>query len=172
MKRQFKMGIFVALFIMGLFMIPSSQASANPLKNPIFIGEVTKVEKCSDSPKAKLTVDGYMKGCGINKGEMIILVDGKTKVYSECKKNNKEEKIAFEVGDYICVALSNKITKSIPPQGVAKAIQITNVKERAEKETSVSDTVEEKDENKESPKALDDEKTFDEEKDEKIEENK
>ncbi len=136
MKKQLKITILTALLLVGLF---SVSVSANPLKNPLLMGEIKKVEKCSDSDNIKLTVDGYMKGCETYKDKVLVIVDKNTKIHEGCKKECKEE-IKFNVGDYVSVVLDKKITKSIPPQAYSKRIQVTQKKHKSDKETSVNDT--------------------------------
>lgn len=172
MKKQFKITIFTALLLVGLF---SVSASANPLKSPLLMGEIKKVEKCSDSDNIKLTVDGYMKGCETYKDQVLVIVDKNTKMHEGCKKECKEE-IKFEVGDYVSVILDKKITKSIPPQAYAKRIQVTQKNNKSEKETSINDTSiidEEKNAMEEEEKEIKGKETFEDGKDiERIDDEK
>lgn len=135
MKKFFEKIILSAVLFVGIF---SFSASATEFKKPILIGEITSVEKCNDSKDVKIVVNGYMKACGVCKGKIVVVVDKNTKMNKECKE---KEKIKFEVGDYVSIELDKKITKSIPPQGYAKKIEISKKKERAEKETSVNDDI-------------------------------
>ncbi|WP_024615789.1 hypothetical protein [Clostridium sp. Ade.TY] len=149
MKKQFKKSIAFAVLFLSLFSI---SASANPLKKLILMGEVKKVEECKDTKSVKVLVDGYLKGCNIYKGEIILIINKDTKVYTECNNGKKCESIKCEVGDYISASLDEKMTKSNPPQVNAKRIHISKVKDRAEKETSVADNLNEKEEKKDEKK--------------------
>ncbi|MGL4571358.1 MAG: hypothetical protein ACRCVJ_09855 [Clostridium sp.] len=158
MKNKIRKSIIAAMLFIGLFSIP---VSASPMKGPLFMGTVTKAEKCNDSKNIKLTVEGYMKACDVYKGQIIVIVNDSTKVTSSCDKKDSKEDIKCEVGDYVCIALDKKITKSIPPQAAAKRIQVTKAKERAEKETSVNDVYNEEEKaESEEDKESKDEKTF------------
>lgn len=135
MKKFFEKVIITAVLFVGIF---SFSASATEFKNPILIGKITSVEKCNNSKEVKVIVDGYMKECGIYKDKIVVRVDKNTKFNKNC---NKKGEMNFEVGDYVLVELDKKITKSIPPQGYAKKIEISKKKEIAEKETSVNDNI-------------------------------
>ncbi|MGG7077878.1 hypothetical protein [Clostridium sardiniense] len=160
MKKQFKRTILAAIFFLGLFGV---SASANPLKDPLLMGEIKKVEKCNDSGNIRVIVDGYMKGCETYKDQVLIIIDKNTKMHEGCKKECKEE-VKCEVGDYVSVVLDKKITKSIPPQAYAKRVQVTKKKSKSEKQTSVlydsSRVDEEKNEFEKEDKEIKDKKTF------------
>lgn len=145
MRKQLKKYIvFIALFL-SMFSI---SASANQLKNLIIIGEVKQVEECKDTKNVRVLIDGYLKGCNIYKGKVILLINKDTKIYTECNKHTKCDSVKCEVGDYICASLDEKMTKSNPPQVNAKKIYISKSNIKLEKETDSKEDIDEKDINK------------------------
>lgn len=145
MRKQLKKYIVFIVLFLSMFSI---SASANPLKKSIIIGEVKQVEECKDTKNVRVLVDGYLKGCNIYKGKVILLINKDTKIYTECNKDVKCDSIKCEVGDYICASLDGKMTKSNPPQVNAKKLHISKSKGRLEKETSSKEDLDKKDINK------------------------
>ena len=110
-------------------------ASKRPEPNLIFMGEVEEVQKADNALNIK--VKGYIKGMTINSQELVAVVDNETLIFpNECPKEGEEIDIKkvdpktfkIEKGDVIFLVLSEAMTKSNPPQVLAKAIQITDKK--------------------------------------------
>ncbi|SHH57706.1 hypothetical protein SAMN02745196_00836 [Clostridium collagenovorans DSM 3089] len=110
--------IALLVFLMGV----NSIAFANNLKNPIFMGEVVKIEEEAKYGITKLLVKGYIKDSEIYNEELIVIVNADTKII-QC--NNEKNSVGFTEGDKVFIVLSPIMTKSIPPQSVAEKIQIT-----------------------------------------------
>ncbi|MGL4772578.1 MAG: hypothetical protein ACRC2K_03345 [Clostridium sp.] len=100
----------------------------------IFMGEVQEVQKNEKDNNLMVKVKGYIKGCKVYEEELIAIISENTIVLpKECpnKKEIKFEKtnpmeLQIEKGDSVFIVLNEAMTKSIPPQAGAKAIQITH----------------------------------------------
>ena len=112
-------------------------ASKRPEPNMIFMGEVEEVQKNEKDNTLNIKVKGYLKGLTINSQELIAVVNNETLILpNECPKEGEEIDIKkvdpktfkVEKGDVIFLVLSEAMTKSNPPQVLAKAIQITDKK--------------------------------------------
>ena len=112
-------------------------ASKRPEPNMIFMGEVEEVQKNEKDNTLNIKVKGYLKGLTINSQELIAVVNNETLILpNECPKEGEEIDIKkvdpktfkIEKGDVIFLVLSEAMTKSNPPQVLAKAIQITDKK--------------------------------------------
>ena len=112
-------------------------ASKRPEPNMIFMGEVEEVQKNEKDNTLNIKVKGYLKGLTVNSKELIAVVDNETLILpNECPKEGEEIDIKkvdpktfkIEKGDVIFLVLSEAMTKSNPPQVLAKAIQITDKK--------------------------------------------
>lgn len=120
--------LFLLIFSFNVF------ASEKPAPNAIFMGEVQEVQKNEKDNVLNLKVKGYIKGCEIHKEEVIAILSEETLIIpNECPKEGEEIDIKkvnpndFRVdkGDVVLLILSEAMTKSIPPQATAKAIQIS-----------------------------------------------
>ncbi|WP_194190699.1 hypothetical protein [Clostridium chrysemydis] len=156
--KTLKRSLGMLLLFMGLLTIP---VSANPLKEPILVGEVMKVQESRDG-QMKVLVCGYLNGCDIYKGEVCVLVNKDTKISMGCEKGEEKCKdIKIKQGDLVSVALDKKMTKSIPPQANAKRVKITRcdkVKKEEmgkDKKTSADEVKEEKAEKSEEKTSAD-----------------
>ena len=103
----------------------------------IFMGEVEEVQKNEKDNTLNIKVKGYLKGLTVNSQELIAVVNNETLILpNECPKEGEEIDIKkvdpktfkVEKGDVIFLVLSEAMTKSNPPQVLAKAIQITDRK--------------------------------------------
>ena len=112
-------------------------ASKRPEPNMIFMGEVEEVQKNEKDNTLNIKVKGYLKGLTVNSQELIAVVNNETLILpNECPKEGEEidskkvdpKKFKVEKGDVIFLVLSEAMTKSNPPQVLAKAIQITDRK--------------------------------------------
>ncbi|MBP3916555.1 hypothetical protein [Clostridium sp.] len=112
-------------------------ASKRPEPNMIFMGEVEEVQKNEKDNTLNIKVKGYLKGLTVNSQELIAVVNNETLILpNECPKEGEEIDIKkvdpktfkVEKGDVIFLVLSEAMTKSNPPQVLAKAIQITDKK--------------------------------------------
>lgn len=112
-------------------------ASKRPEPNAIFMGEVEDVQRNEKDNTLNIKVKGYLKGLTVNSKELIAVVDNETLILpNECPKEGEEIDIKkvdpktfkIEKGDVIFLVLSEAMTKSNPPQVLAKAIQITDKK--------------------------------------------
>ena len=112
-------------------------ASKRPEPNAIFMGEVEDVQRNEKDNTLNIKVKGYLKGLTVNSKELIAVVDNETLILpNECPKEGEEIDIKkvdpktfkVEKGDVIFLVLSEAMTKSNPPQVLAKAIQITDRK--------------------------------------------
>lgn len=112
-------------------------ASKRPEPNAIFMGEVEDVQRNEKDNTLNIKVKGYLKGLTVNSKELIAVVDNETLILpNECPKEGEEIDIKkvdpktfkVEKGDVIFLVLSEAMTKSNPPQVLAKAIQITDKK--------------------------------------------
>ena len=112
-------------------------ASKRPEPNMIFMGEVEEVQKNEKDNTLNIKVKGYLKGLTVNSKELIAVVNNETLILpNECPKEGEEIDIKkvdpktfkVEKGDVIFLVLSEAMTKSNPPQVLAKAIQITDKK--------------------------------------------
>ena len=92
---------------------------------------------CLPGNSIKVLAKGYIKGCAVYKEELIAIVNEETIIIpSECIKEGQEltlEKVKprnfqIDVGDTVLFILSDAMTKSIPPQGTAQAIQVNRDK--------------------------------------------
>ena len=112
-------------------------ASKRPEPNMIFMGEVEEVQKNEKDNTLNIKVKGYLKGLTVNSQELIAVVNNETLILpNEYPKEGEEidikkvDRKTFKVekGDVIFLVLSEAMTKSNPPQVLAKAIQITDKK--------------------------------------------
>ena len=112
-------------------------ASKRPEPNMIFMGEVEEVQKNEKDNTLNIKVKGYLKGLTVNSQELIAVVNNETLILpNECPKEGEEIDIKkvdpktfkVEKGDVLFLVLSEAMTKSNPPQVLAKAIQITDKK--------------------------------------------
>lgn len=120
------------IFIMSFsFNVPAYEKHREP--HAAFIGEVETVEKVQDKNLLILTVDGYIKGCQVEKGEIKVVLNEETVILpDQCPKEGEEPAFKkvdpsnFKVSedDTIFVVLGDAITTDTQPQVVAKAIQI------------------------------------------------
>lgn len=112
-------------------------------RGPIFMGKVMEVEEKDKDSNVRIRVKGYIKGCEVYEEEIFAIITKDTKVMTsscneekkcEDKKSQEEIKkcencnIDIKVSDTVFICLDEIMTKSIPPQVVAKRIQITRVK--------------------------------------------
>ena len=104
-----------------------STFASNKEKSPIFMGKVSEVIKDEKENSVRVKAKGYIKGCSVYEEELILIVTEETEILgNECGNQEKVEKEVC-VGDLIFAKLDKSMTKSIPPQVVAKKIQISKV---------------------------------------------
>lgn len=116
--------VITLLFILSLS-IPTF--ASNKEKSPVFMGKVLEVTKDEKDNSVRVKGKGYIKGCSVYEEELILIVTKDTEIIGS--KCGNEEKYENEVcvGDLIFAKLDKAMTKSIPPQVVAKKIQISKV---------------------------------------------
>lgn len=122
---KFKRILVSALLCILSLSIPTF--ASNKEKSPIFMGKVLEVTKDDKNNSVKVKAKGYIKGCSVYEEEVILIITKDTEIIGA--KCGNEEKYEEEVcvGDLIFVKLDKAMTKSIPPQVVAKKIQISKV---------------------------------------------
>ena len=104
-----------------------STFASNKEKSPIFMGKDSEVIKDEKENSVRVKAKGYIKGCSVYEEELILIVTEETEILgNECGNQEKVEKEVC-VGDLIFAKLDKAMTKSIPPQVVAKKIQISKV---------------------------------------------
>lgn len=120
---KFKRSLIVTLLFLLSVSIPAF--ASNKEKTPIFMGKVLEVEKNDKDNNVRVKAKGYIKGCSIYEEELILIITKDTELlrYKCDKEKNVENEVC--VGDYIFAKLDKAMTKSIPPQVVAKKIQIS-----------------------------------------------
>ncbi|MCY6960172.1 DUF3221 domain-containing protein [Clostridium brassicae] len=116
----------IILTLLICILTVNMSAFAKPVKSPIFLGEILEVQKGNKGENNRLLVEGYIKECEVYKEKLVIIINEDTKIMKGCKEevNNVE----FKKGDKVFVTLNSAMTKSIPPQTVAKKIQVTKNK--------------------------------------------
>lgn len=112
-------------------------------KGPSFMGKVIEVQKNEKDNNIRVKVKGYISGCEVYEEELIAIVNNETKIITNgCKEENKPEvknekdgenkckptDVDIKVGDNVFIRLDKAMTMSLPPQSVAKKMQITRPK--------------------------------------------
>ena len=116
--------ILLGALMLMLFMTMPVFAS-NKEKTPIFMGKVLEVIKDDKYDNVRIKAKGYIKGCSIYEEELILIVNKDTEIIGHrCQGEDKKETEVC-VGDLVFAKLDKAMTKSIPPQVVAKRLQIT-----------------------------------------------
>lgn len=132
-NMRLKKSVIVALLLITVLSIP---AMARPAKNgPIFMGEVLEVSRDEQNNTLRILVKGYIKGCEVYQEELVALINEETVIIeNKCITGSGEpkEKLNYKnlqasKGDNVFIILSDAMTKSIPPQSVARAIQVSKV---------------------------------------------
>ena len=122
---KFKRTLVITLLCILSLSIPTF--ASNKEKSPIFMGKVLEVTKDDKDNSVRVKAKGYVKGCSVYEEELILIVTKDTEIIgSKCGNEDKYEKEVC-VGDLIFAKLDKAMTKSIPPQAVAKKIQISKV---------------------------------------------
>lgn len=122
---KFKRILVSALLCILSLSIPTF--ASNKEKSPIFMGKVLEVTKDDKNNSVKVKAKGYIKGCSVYEEEVILIITKDTEIIgAKCGNEEKYEEDVC-VGDLIFVKLDKAMTKSIPPQVVAKKIQISKV---------------------------------------------
>lgn len=122
---KFKRTLVITLLCILSLSIPTF--ASNKEKSPIFMGKVLEVTKDDKDNSVRVKAKGYVKGCSVYEEELILIVTKDTEIIgSKCGNEDKYEKEVC-VGDLIFAKLDKAMTKSIPPQVVAKKIQISKV---------------------------------------------
>lgn len=122
---KFKKTLVITLLFILSLSIPTF--ASNKEKSPIFMGKVLEVTKDEKDNSVRVKAKGYIKGCSVYEEELILIVTKDTEIIgSKCGNEEKYEKEVC-VGDLIFAKLDRAMTKSIPPQVVAKKIQISKV---------------------------------------------
>lgn len=119
----------ILILTMLLIMVVAIPSFARPHKErlPIFMGKVLEVTKDEKNESVRVKVKGYIKGCSVYEEELILIITNDTEyIPDKCEEEAKVENDVC-VGDYIFAKLDKAMTKSIPPQVVARKIQITKV---------------------------------------------
>lgn len=122
---KFKKTLVITLLFILSLSIPTF--ASNKEKSPVFMGKVLEVTKDEKDNSVRVKAKGYIKGCSVYEEELILIVTKDTEIIGS--KCGNEEKYENEVcvGDLIFAKLDKAMTKSIPPQVVAKKIQISKV---------------------------------------------
>ena len=120
---KFKRILVSALLCILSLSIPTF--ASNKEKSPIFMGKVLEVTKDDKNNSVKVKAKGYIKGCSVYEEEVILIITKDTEIIgAKCGNEEKYEEDVC-VSDLIFVKLDKAMTKSIPPQVVAKKIQIS-----------------------------------------------
>lgn len=128
--KQKKILILTVLFLL-LFSFSAFAEVLAP--GAVFMGEVENIEYNKKDNNLRILAKGYIKGCTVYKEEVIAIVNENTIIIPEqCITEGQEMKIEkvdpsdfkIDVGDTILIVLSEAMTKSIPPQSTAQAIQV------------------------------------------------
>lgn len=115
------------VMIMSLIMMNFSPA-ANVDKKvefdcPIFMGTVESVEVNKDTGKPeRVLVDGYIRTTTVYKTQVMAIISDDTKLVFNKDVKNKDG--AIQRGDTVYVVFSPAMTFSIPPQSVAKKMEV------------------------------------------------
>lgn len=130
-SMKLKRTVILAILLITALSIP---AMAKPVKNgPIFMGEILEVNKDNENNTLRLLVRGYIKGCEVYEEELICIVNENTEIIEnkcfttegEAKEKLTYKNIEVSKGDRVFIVLSDAMTKSIPPQTAARAIQVS-----------------------------------------------
>ena len=147
MKLKLKRTLVVAMLCIIGFTTPVfaqlETVKTGKTKGPIFMGKVLEVDEKDKDSNTRIRVKGYIKGCEVYEEEIFAIISKDTKIITnscneekkvEDKKSEEDGKkcetgdINIVVGDFVFICLDDAMTKSIPPQVVAKRIQVTKVK--------------------------------------------
>lgn len=121
---KFKRTLLITLLCILSLSIPTF--ASNKEKSPIFMGKVLEITKDDKDNSVRVKAKGYVKGCSVYEEELVLIVTKDTEIIvSKCGNEEKHEEVC--VGDLIFAKLYKAMTKSIPPQVVAKKIQISKV---------------------------------------------
>lgn len=104
-------------------LMSSTYVFAKPPRSPIFMGEILEVQKDDNEKNTKLLVEGYIKSCDVYKENLVAIITEETKIKSGCEEGS--EKVEFKKGDKVFIVLDEAMTKSIPPQVIAKMIKVS-----------------------------------------------
>lgn len=126
--------IFIlTLVLLSIFTIPAFSRE-NKEMNPIFMGQVSEVQKIEGENIIRIRAKGYLKGCQIYEEELVGIVSENTVIMPEkCEPGKKPDKNAkstplelqVEKGDSVFMIVDNIMTKSLPPQTNVKVIQVS-----------------------------------------------
>ncbi|MGL5380729.1 hypothetical protein [Clostridium sp.] len=116
-KTLVLMCLFLLLGVIGV----EAKIEAKPNRSPVVIGEVLEVNE--DKENLMVLVDGYIKGSEVIKEKIVLIVGKETKVLNSSA--DKKENIEINKGDMVYARVSDAMTKSLPPQVVAKRIFVT-----------------------------------------------
>lgn len=130
---KFKRAITITALIAIIFTIPVMALPTK--KGPIFMGEIIEVTRDEQFDTLRLLVRGYIKGCEVYEEELVALVTEETKIIeNKCIVGSGEssEKVTYKnlqasKGDKVFIILSEAMTKSMPPQSSAQAIQVSKM---------------------------------------------
>ena len=124
-SKKFILIAICCLVFLGIIFLSRSKNEEISQKREtlIFVGKILEVEKTEDN--TRLLVQGYIKGCEVYEETLVALVNEKTEILGIC---NNEKIKDFSIGDRVYIELSEAFTKSIPPQSVAKKIQVSKIK--------------------------------------------
>ena len=152
MKLKLKRTLVVAMLCIIGFTTPVfaqlETVKTGKTKGPIFMGKVLEVDEKDKDSNTRIRVKGYIKGCEVYEEEIFAIISKDTKIITnscngekkiedkkaEAKKSEENGKkcetgdVNIAVGDFVFICLDDVMTKSIPPQVVAKRIQVTKVK--------------------------------------------
>lgn len=125
----------ILLMVICLLLVTNISTLAKPAKRgPIFMGKVLEVMKDENQNTVRILVRGYIKGCEVYEEELVAIINEETEIIkSTCVKDDTNrvninyKSLIVNKGDNVFIVLSEAMTKSIPPQSVAKAIQISKV---------------------------------------------
>lgn len=126
MKFKKSLIVIFSLLVCSFIMIGANPEKGINSKSPLFIGEITDIQKDEDGKSTRITVDGYIKGVEVGKTTIVGIVNEETKIINSL--NDKKENIELQKGDLVYMRLSEVMTKSQPPQVVVKRIFVTKNK--------------------------------------------
>lgn len=117
----------VAICTLLLVMLIGGIVYAKDDNNPILIGKITEVKTSENNKDVRILVDGVIKSTDVYKETVLVIISDETSVLD--KGGNKLIKTDLKKGDGVVIVLSPEMTKSIPPQSVAKKIEVYKIKD-------------------------------------------
>lgn len=116
----------LASFTLLLVIVLGVVAYAKVEDNPILIGQIAEVKTSENGKDVSILVNGFIKSTDVYKETVLVIINNETAILD--KMGNKVIKTDLKKGDTVVAVLSPAFTKSIPPQSVAKKIEVYKTK--------------------------------------------